>query len=341
MNAVTLKKSNIDSFLKNLKKNYEVIGPKRKGQSTDYHFDRIASADEMAMDYDNSIIPPKKFLLPPFETIMRFEKGRPVPQYPVLGRKQVIFGIRSCDLSSFLYLDMVYSSHRTDPRYRLRRENLLTIVNTCPDICDGGFCESMGSGPIPKVGFDLLMTDLGNRFLVETGSENGALLLGMAVTSPATLAELARKKRTISGLMRRASKNIDVRKLPGLINAGLDHGVWAEIGEKCIDCGQCAMVCPTCFCFDIQDRMEPSLERGERCRTWDVCLLQEFSGVAMGGNFRRARKDRLRQFQAHNLGYSQAQFGSPKCVGCGRCIRVCPVHIDIRETIKALRRGTR
>jgi len=341
MKPVTIERSKMGSFIEELSKHYDVIGPKSKRVGNDFYFDRIDSADELALEYGNTILPPKKYLLPACETLLRFEKGRPTPQYPVFERKQVIFGIRPCDLTSFLYLDLVYTSHRTDPRYRLRRENLLTIVIGCRKMCEGGFCASMGSGPRPKGGFDLLLTEMGKKYLVEAGSEQGAGLLALAVTAPATPRELARKKRIVSDLAMRGRREFDARGLPGLINDGLDNKVWAEIGEKCLDCGQCAMVCPTCFCFDIRDKMEPSLDRGERCRTWDVCLLAEFSGVAMGGNFRRERKDRLRQFQAHNLGYSQEQFGSPKCVGCGRCIRVCPVHIDIRETVNQLRRGAR
>jgi ferredoxin len=341
MNTVTIEKSNIGGFIENLSKEHDVIGPKKKGSGRDYFFDRIASADELAMEYDNTILPPKKLLLPTCETLFRFEKGRPTPEYPVPGRRQVVFGIRSCDLSAFLYLDKVFSAHRTDPRYRIRRENLLTIASSCPQICECGFCTSMKSGPSPRVGFDLLLTDIGKKYLVETGSEQGAGLLHLAVTAPATPKEMLQKKRIFSDFLKKRGKDIDASDLPGLINDNLDHKVWEQIGEKCIDCGQCAMVCPTCFCFDIRDKMEPAMDRGERYRTWDVCLLLEFSGVAMGGNFRRERKDRLRQFQAHNLGYSQEQFGSPKCVGCGRCIRACPVHIDIRETIKELRRVVR
>jgi ferredoxin len=339
MKAVSIEKSDIGGFVENLSKEHDVIGPKMKGLGTDYHFDRIVSAGELALEYSNTILPPKKLLLPTCETLVRFEGGRPTPQYPACERKQIVFGIRSCDLSSFLYLDKIYSAHRADPRYLARRENLMTIASSCPEICECGFCTSMKTGPSPTAGFDLLLTDIGKKYLVEVGSERGAGLLELAEAVPATRMETARKKRILSDAIRARGKEFDIGKLPALISGNLDHGVWDEIGERCIDCGQCAMVCPTCFCFDIRDKMEPSLDRGERYRTWDVCLLLEFSGVAMGGNFRRSRRDRLRQFQAHNLGYSREQFGSPKCVGCGRCIRACPVHIDIRETIKALGRG--
>jgi ferredoxin len=341
MGAVTIDKKDIGGFIESLSRHYDVIGPKRKGPGHDFVFDRLMSADELAMDYDNTILPPKKLLLPTCETLLRFEKGNPVPEYPVLDRKQVVFGIRSCDLSAFMYLDKVFSGPRADPRYLARRNNILTVVSSCPQVCECGFCVSMKAGPVPRVGFDLLMTDIGQKYLVETGSELGAGLLRLAATAPATRKDMLQKKSRLSAMVNRRRKELDARDLPGLIARTLGHKVWDDIGERCIACGQCAMVCPTCFCFDIRDKMDPALDRGERYRTWDVCLLLEFSGVAMGGNFRRDRKDRLRQFQAHNLGYSREQFGSPKCVGCGRCIKACPVHIDIRETVKALRRVAR
>jgi len=317
---------------------YEVFGPTKKEMEN--VFSKIDSAEQLSMGYTSTILPPKKFLLPPSETILRQERSR---QNAVgeekTASKQVIFGIHSCDVNGLLFLDKVFLGDFPEPTYRARRENTLLIALSCTDVGDACFCNSLDTGPSPKGGFDLLLTDIGDRYLVETGSNAGERLMKKIPIDVAAPNDFKAKQATLENARAKFKKSVETNRLPEIVEKSLQHPVWAKLGDICLACGSCAIVCPTCYCFDVRDTVDLRLENSERLREWDECLLLEFSEVAMGGNFRRDRSARIRQFMCHNLSYGIAQYGDRKCVGCGRCIRACPVRIDITEAAKELRGG--
>jgi ferredoxin len=233
-------------------------------------------------------------------------------------------------------LDRVFLGFRTDPRYLGRRKSFLVFALTCDRVAETCFCLSMGTGPEATSGFDVLMTDIGGRYLMEAGSPEGTEILRSLHLKPAKEADHEAKRARMERLKAEFRRSVDMEGMPGLCLASQDHPLWRKYGEICLACGQCGMSCPTCFCFDIREKVDVSLQRGERYREWDVCLLREFSEVALGGNFRLERSSRLRQFICHNLSYGSYQYDMAKCVGCGRCIRVCPVDIDITKIAEEL-----
>ncbi len=326
----------MESFIESLCRSYKVFAPVKKG--VEYSFERISTARDLHLEYTTTILPPKKFFTPPRETIFTFqgdETSRIEDLIPE--EKQILLGIHACDIASFNFLDRVFLGFRSDPRYLRRRNNFLIFALTCKEVSETCFCQSMGTGPEVSSGYDVLMTDIGGRYLMEASSNEGNALMQSLGLQQATLEDLEAKRGCLENLKGQFKRSVDRTGLVELAYNSQEHPVWKKYGSICLACGQCAMVCPTCFCFDVKDRMDISLKSGERYREWDVCLLLEFAEVALGGNFRKSRDARLRQFICHNLSYGVMQYNLMKCVGCGRCIKACPVHIDITEIARELR----
>jgi len=326
----------IPRILAKLGESHKVFGPIQKG--TEWVFGRVERAQDLCLDYVTTVLPPKKYFSPPRETIFTFDHDKFSRIEDLIpAEKQVLLGVHPCDVNGLKFLDRVFLGFRSDPRYLRRRNNFLIFALTCKTVSDSCFCMSMGTGPEAKSGFDVLMTDIGRRYLMESGSQEGEQVLRSLELQAATEEDLQAKRAVIERLKGEFKRSLDMAGMPELCLSSQDHPVWAKYGNICLGCGQCGMVCPTCFCFDVRDTVDVSLTKGERYREWDVCLLKEFAQVALGGNFRPERSARLRQFVCHNLSYGSYQYSMTKCVGCGRCIRICPVDIDITLIARELR----
>ena len=340
--ATKKKTKELSALVDRILKKYEVIGPIHK--KSQFVFNQISSFDEMVLDYSTTILPPKKFLIPQKENLLSFERADGfVSEEPQLEKKQVLFGIHSCDLNAFSLLDKVFTDANPCPRYAKRRNSLILVALTCNEPSEYCFCESMGTGPSPSEGYDLLLTDLGNEYLAESGSDAGEELIHLFDGESAGTPELKKKETIIESAKKKFKRRINTQDLPKIFQKNLDHPVWKKLGEIDLACAQCIYSCPTCYCFDVRDDINLTLDSGTRYKEWDACFLKEFSEVALEGNFRKDRAARVRQFMGHNLGWGgseQYQFNGSKlkCVGCGRCIRACPVGIDITE-VAAIMRG--
>jgi len=336
MTNCILTKDKMDQFIGSLTQSYKVFGPVRKG--VECVFDHITAAKDLWLDYPTTILPPKKFFTPPKETLFTFQDDKISKIEDIIPEeKLILLGIHSCDMASFTFLDRVFLGFRSDPRYLRRRNNFLVFALTCKEVSATCFCQSMGTGPAAPPGYDVLMTDIGGRYLLEAPTKEGEELLKPLGLQQATPEDFDAKRGCLENLKGQFKKFVNRTGLVELAYNNQEHPVWRKNGKICLACGQCAMVCPTCFCFDVKDKMDISLKSGERNREWDVCLLLEFSEVALGGNFRKSRDARLRQFMCHNLSYGVMQYNLMKCVGCGRCIKACPVHIDITEIARELK----
>jgi ferredoxin len=196
-------------------------------------------------------------------------------------------------------------------------------------------------GPSVENGYDLFMSDIGDAYVVEYGSPAGMELLAKHKGArEATEADMSRFRAVQEAKWPRFTHRLEViiSELPYLLAISYDNPLWEELGEKCLACGACTLVCPTCYCFDIVDRLALNLKEGQRLRLWDSCQLPQFATVAGGENFRQARADRLRHRFFRKGKYLTEMFGKVGCVGCGRCLRSCLVHIDPVEVFNTLKR---
>ncbi|MDR7418637.1 MAG: 4Fe-4S dicluster domain-containing protein [Armatimonadota bacterium] len=282
----------------------------------------------------------KRFLFPPriklFSTRRRADgfdvqpNVDPAPRYAFVG-------VRGCEVAAVAVQDRVFlEGAAQDPLYRARREAAFILAVNCVEPGGTCFCASMKTGPRCAGGFDLALTELDDIFLVEIGSELGAHMLSAAEWRPAGAFEMARGRRALADAEGKMGRVLDTRDLPDLLYENLDHPRWAEVAERCLSCANCTMVCPTCFCADVQEVSDLTGDNAMRLRVWDSCFNHEFSYI-FGGHLRPNIRARYRQWLTHKLAAWVDQFGMSGCVGCGRCITWCPVGIDLTRELDAIR----
>ena len=258
-----------------------------------------------------------------------------------LAPRRAFLGVRACELAAAGVQDRVLIEDRfKDPIYSQRRAGSSVIAVNCSDPSGVCFCTSMGTGPRAKAGYDLALTEVIGRdtheFLVEVGSETGADLLAGTEYSEAS-EELRRKSDEVTARAERSiQRQFENAGVAELLKENFDHPRWDDVASRCLACGNCTMVCPTCFCVTVEDMSDVTGDHAERWRKWDSCFALGFSYIHYG-SVRLSTKSRYRQWLTHKLSYWHDQFGESGCVGCGRCIAWCPAGIDLTEEVAALR----
>jgi sulfhydrogenase subunit beta (sulfur reductase) len=252
-----------------------------------------------------------------------------------------LLGVRSCDLRAIGILDDVLLRRQSvDVHYAARRASVLVIAVTCSDPAGTCFCVSMGAGPEPEEGFDLSLTELldeeGHRFLVRSGSMRGAELLDRLPTVTASDADVTAASAVVESATGRMGRRLETDRLRDLLYANAQHPQWKDAADRCLACGNCTLVCPTCFCTSVEDTTDLVDGSAERLRLWDSCFTSEHSHLA-GGSVRGTTAARYRQWATHKLASWWDQFGTSGCVGCGRCVTWCPAAIDITAEVAAIR----
>ncbi len=286
----------------------------------------------------------KQFLLPARIRLWRARSdgdgSLEVEEEPLDETRLAFIGVRSCELHAIGIQDRVFLGGRVVERdYAARRSDTFIVAVNCFEPGGTCFCVSMGTGPKAEAGYDLALTEIldgEHRLLVEVGTEEGADVLEGLPRRVAGEDDLTAASAAVDGAAQKMGRRLDATDLRDLLQRNLEHPRWDEVAERCLTCGNCTMVCPTCFCTSVEDTTDLAGESAERRRVWDSCYSVDYSHIH-GGSIRPTGRSRYRQWLTHKFGTWHDQFGSSGCVGCGRCITWCPVGIDVTEELTAIR----
>lgn len=356
-----LKKPELQQLVDELRhRNYRVVGPRIDQEAIVY--DELTSIDQLPRGWTDEqsagsyrlqrrndeawfgfVVGPhswKKYLFPPRTTMLtaqKTERGWAFLPPASDSARFAFLGVRACELAAIRIQDRVFlEGPYVDPVYQERRTSLFVIAVNCTQAASTCFCTSMNTGPRCETGFDLALTEIETGFLCEVGSDIGCEVIGACTIRNATDQELDQASLAREQAVAMITRRMDTNDLPQVLLDNLNHPRWKVVGERCLSCTNCTMVCPTCFCSSVTDERDLTTGTIERERTWDSCFNPDFSYVG-GGPVRAETSDRYRQWLTHKLGTWHEQFGSSGCVGCGRCITWCPVSIDLTEEVAAIR----
>lgn len=332
MSDKIITKDNIKNYIKALMAKYMVVAPiDRPGAPAEFR--ELEAGDEPILDGSKTMMTPKDYLLPRHEVLFRVDKseGKTMVETPLPEDKpRVMMGMWLPDAQAIQVLDRVFLDKGfEDPYYAARRKNLTLIAVMPAQPRWSWFCSSVDDVEAWKKNVDALMYDLGDKYYVEITSDKGEAAIEGAFFNDAGEADTAKKNEMWENF-----KNTG--KLPFAGKALYDNlvwesPVWAEISQKCLACGVCSYNCPSCTCFDIQDETCGVCVERYRCR--DTCQFEDFTLMGAGHNPRNNQLPRSRQRLLHKFKYQHEQFGVIGCTGCGRCVELCPVNVDIRDVL--------
>ncbi|MBM4103363.1 MAG: Ni/Fe hydrogenase subunit beta [Planctomycetes bacterium] len=299
-------------------------------------FNTLKSAKDLRLDYDVTILSPRKYVLPQVEPLLTFEVGGDAKSVKQ-NEPMILLGIHPYDLIAINQMDELFSEGEYDTHYMDRRKNITLVACDVAKASKNVFASSMETAVADK-GYDILITDIGDAYLLDAATEKGQALMAYAKGAAAATAEDLKKRNAIQEAnktgLNKHKLNCKPSYLPKLMETAYNHPVWEEKARLCYSCGSCNQVCPTCYCFDVQDRVNWDLKTGTRVRCWDGCLLENFATVAGNHNFRKDRSARFRHRLYRKAKYVPEKIGGQiACVGCGRCVTACTADIANPVTV--------
>ena len=340
----------LTGWLSNLASGYRVLAPRKEGPSVVYRpwtADQLASADVDAL-LRRATASPKQAMLPQCETLVTFKsvkdpedasKLTTTLENPCVAEPTVLFACRPCDARGFVVLDRPYLEGKfKDPYYGARREATVIVTQACPSAFSSCFCNWVGSNPSDKEGSDVLFTAVEGGFVLEAVTEKGAALL-----ENAGFADALDKASEVEAAHAAAAASLSpdpgmTHVMEKVASRFTDTDFWEKETVKCLSCGACTYLCPTCQCFTITD--EGSQLDGRRLRSWDSCMSPLFTLETSGHNPRTDKAARMRNRVSHKFSFYPERYdGFFSCVGCGRCVVSCPVSLDIRHMVRAAVEG--
>ncbi|NLT35368.1 MAG: hypothetical protein GXX83_05675 [Gaiellales bacterium] len=337
----TIAKTKLIAFLEALSDDYRVVVPLQQG--TEVEMGEL-DGGRLAVGYRGKTrFSAKECLFPESEVMLTFDNrgaGAVETTEHTPAEKTAVWGVRPCDLAGMATLDAVFLSPPVDTYYYARRANTLLLGLNCHEVGTSCFCRSFAAGPFASSGFDMIFTDVAERFLVESGSEVGARLLEQ---HGELFAEAGEADRQEAESLRLAAETaftttLDVPALLVALQEAFDDGVWEEQAKKCTLCGTCCIVCPTCHCFNVED-VRKTRKLFQRVRYWDSCQFTGFTRMA-AENSRSTQGERWRQKIYDKFVYLPAVYdGLLGCTGCGRCLDLCQGNINIVQVLEKVSHG--
>jgi len=346
-----IKKSEAVKIARELAKEYQVYGPVTEGAKGQVMFDSLDDPGKADLGAPIPAIPPKNVVFPQMECVYSYRydrKSKAVDIRQVNAVKpKALFGLRSCDLSGMRILDRFFLGQEfVDDFYLNNRKKTFIVTNTCVAPFAQCFCACTDSGPSAKEGYDLNLTELGDEYLVEAGSERGKALAEKMGLAKADDSYASKKSAAIDRALDlftdfALENKAWVSRVTNRVTTGfIKEDVWEYIGDQCFECGACTFVCPSCSCFNIED-VNMADGTTERLRAWDSCSYEGYSKMAGDHNPRKPVEDRRNKRFFCKLSYSQSKkYLRPGCVGCGRCAWVCPGDIGLPNVVTYIRRET-
>lgn len=327
-------KINILKGIENAFADFKIVALTKKNEKVMY--DYVNAINEIQLNYQPTILPLKKFFFPKDEVLLDYTNFGKI-NARIEAKPTVLFGARPCDLNAIKILNEVFADDHGDPNYLAKKEQSVVIGIDCKEICDKhAFCFKVGTEDA-KGGFDIMLYELCDNYLIKTANKKGeAFVEKYFITEDASESEFAEFKNLKLTGFKNEKKFTNLENFPEIFDKNRNHPIWDQEGARCLSCGSCIMVCPTCYCFDVKDEMEMNMHKGCRTRNWDACMLSAFATVATGENFRHNATARLHHRINRKFNYLMKKHKMAVCVGCGRCVRACLVDISPKTIAAAI-----
>ncbi len=338
METYFISKTNFEALLREISQKFPFYAPRKKGDFLFYERIKPDSLENITLGEIRPIQPLKSFLIPPRRKVGEYFASNLASS----SEEKIILGAKTCDLESLRILDNVYANGDfKDPFYIEERGNIILISSDCTRAQDTCFCSLLDLTPYPKEGFDLNLSLVEGGFVLEVGSEKGKKIVEenkelMEEAGEEQLSQREKRRQDVLNEVKEINKDFDSeRSFREIIKDSFNSPVWEEAVEKCVDCGGCNHICPTCRCFLLFD--EKGKKGFSRTSLWDACLYTGFARVAAGANPRIKLSQRFANRLLCKFGFFPENLGLDACTGCGRCISVCIGKIDMREVVRDLR----
>jgi ferredoxin len=329
MGAFFIEARDFDACLESMIRAKRVIGPVSKRGK--FVFGELESAQDLRLDYDVTILPPKKVFFPPVQDIVRFD-GDAVSDCiePI---ETLLLGVHFYDVKGIDHTDFLYRERNADWNYLAQREATTIVASNIQSVAPRAFWDSVGTHMQPQ-GHDAFLTAIDAGYVFEARTPAGEALLAHGAFREATAQEIEAAERANAAVMGTCKERLEYssEEIATKVRESFgDEGMWDELAMNCFSCGSCNTVCPTCYCFDVKDTWNLDQSSGARTRFWDACLTREFAAISQPGggteNFREHHSTRYRHRFMRKAAYLNDKLGGPACVGCGRCSSSCTANI--------------